>query len=499
MDVFNSRSRVFDGYLSKVSGDRKEELNKLLTKELEQFFRMNSTTSSTYGKLQHFIVTQKNSTKYFEASEFRIHYKNKIVRTFDERPKLYDLHSIVNKNRVKGIIESFNSMKISIPSEGGEKVVQEKFFNCLEGILYDDVTDENYWRVSGEWYQVSVKYTVEVYTEYIRVLKSSLLDVAKYPLEISWPLIPDRVLPVKEGTNKKTFKNELEMYKTRRFIREGDYNNLYIDRPSFIVTDAKVVQCGIEISDLFQWVPNSSGSSTIYLYHVKKVFGADGYRSVICQILCSAHTLHNALNCAGGEKDSSARLLFDFIQDTQNKSPSIIRKYANYAEFREQLRSATFVFSPIFETGERELDKDYMALTKYDFNDFGDEIEPSYRHGLNMELHKFLLKEKFIHSDGEFTTKWFEACSVPDDVGFRHVRNEKGLLVDSFPGKEISNLKPKDLRKLLKRKYYKTVDALSTKLLIVQMSEALHNMGFGFKICQIEGEEDKKLHEILDH
>lgn len=78
---------------------------------------------------------------------------------------------------------------------------------------------------------------------------------------------------------------------------------------------------------------------------------------------------------------------------------------------------------------------------------------------------------------GEFTTKWVDSCSVANDRGFHHVRNGKGLLVDSFPGEKISNLKPKDLRQILKVKYNKTVDALSTKQLILHVSDVFHSMG----------------------
>lgn len=364
---------------------------------------------------------------------------------------------------INGVIKSFSAMKISI----GEKFKREFIFNCLEGVFYDDVTEKNYWRVGGHWYEVSCKYTFEVYTEYISVLKASLLNKDDCPLKINWPLKCDRNLPETKSDN---FGNQLKIYNRTRFISEGEYNNLYNALPFFIVTDARVVPYGLEICDLFQYIPNPEKKCTIYLHHVKKAFGADGYRCAICQILSSAYSLHNALNCEG--EDSTAKKLFDFIQNNSHNSTGF--KYANYKEFREQLRNATFVFSPLFDTGERELDKDRMALIKYDFSDFEEKIEPSFREGLKRELESFLLKEEFIHPDGEFTAKWFDSCSVVNDRGF-HVQNEMGFFFDPFPGEKYRKLKQKGLRKILKEKYYKTVDALSTKQLIVHMSDALHS------------------------
>lgn len=80
--------------------------------------------------------------------------------------------------------------------------------------------------------------------------------------------------------------------------------------------------------------------------------------------------------------------------------------------------------------------------------------------------------------------KWFEACSVKSDKGFAREKDAKGHSFDPFPGKQA-------VRKILKEKYYQTVDALAIKQLIVNMCEELTQMGFGFKICQIKGEEDK--------
>lgn len=116
-----NRSTEFDVYLSKVSEDRKVELDNLLLKELNIFFRLAPSKESTFGNMTDFLITQKNSTKYFEASKYQIHLKNNLVKTFDDNPKLHDLHDIVNKNKINGIIEGFNAIKNFLPSrERGE-------------------------------------------------------------------------------------------------------------------------------------------------------------------------------------------------------------------------------------------------------------------------------------------------------------------------------------------------------------------------------------------
>lgn len=173
----------------------------------------------------------------------------------------------------------------------------------------------------------------------------------------------------------------------KRFVNEGVYCNLYENvSPSFIVTDARVAPNGIEICDLFQFVSSPGQKSTFYLHHIKKAFGADGYRVAICQILCSAYSLHNALCCEGCNKDSSAYKLFECVQ---HESVGIV----DYKEFREKLRNATFVLSPLFPSGERDLDKDNLTLVKYNFSDFEKSIEPKLREDLKKELEPFLLKK----------------------------------------------------------------------------------------------------------
>lgn len=496
----NFRSREFDGYLSKVSKGRKLELDKLLYTELDKFFRLTSPQQrdDLFGKLKDFIITQKDSTKYFEASKFNIHFHNKCLKTFDECPQLQDIHGIVSRKvanvSMTDFIKIFDGLKISIPPKTGERNVKVKLFNCLEGIFYDDDAEKNYWRVGNDWYEVSSKYSFDVYIAYARVLKVSLLRKKDCHLKMLWPLKSGRKLPDHEFENKKKFKIWLENYCSERFVPEGEYNKLYNGRYSFIVTDAKVAPHGVEISDLFQYIPNPTDKSKIYLYHVKKAHGADGYRVAICQILSSAYYLHDSFKKVSS-KDSPAYKLFEFIRDNRQNVKGIY-EYENYKEFLDHLRNATFVFSPLFESGERDLDKDYTALIKYDFSDFEEMIEPiELREFFRKELKTFLFDNEFIYQDGEFTTKWFESCSVINDRGF-HVPDKNGHYFDPFPGKQFGKLTQKRIRSILKEKYYKTVDGLSIKQLIVHMSEVLNFMGFGFKICQIEGEGDALLHNL---
>lgn len=481
--------------MSKVPKNRKDELDRLLHNELQQFFGITNSNGGVFGKLKDFLITQKNSTKYFAATKFHLYHKTKIIQTFEESPNLQDIHHIVRKNVrsncISGLIQKFSELKIAIPPKKGERSVKESLFNCLEGIFYDDATEMSYWRVGGDWYQVSSRYTFEVYAEYIRVLKASLIDRDASPLKLKWPLKSELDFPDKKSMNPKLYRIELKKYRETRFVTEGIYNKLYKDQPSFIVTDSDVAPYGVEICDLFQCVPNPEGKPTIYLYHVKKAFNADGYRVAICQILCSAYFLHDSFKRDETSRDSAAFKLFQYIQKNRDKSLGIY-EFNDYKEFMEHLRNATFVFSPLFDTGERELDKDFMALIKYDFSDFEDEIEPQFRAGLEIALYSFLLKEEYILPGGEFTAKWFETCSVGNDAGF-YVCNETGSFIDPFPSREISNMDPKQLRRILKGKYYKIVDGLSIKQLIVHMSEVLHSMGFKLKICQIEGVVDDRL------
>lgn len=380
-------------------------------------------------------------------------------------------------------IKSFEKLQISIKPPDGKRRVKKKLFNCLEGIFYDDVTKKDYWRVRDDWYEVSSKYCIEVSKEYFRVIRASLLNESDCYLSIKWPLKPDREIPQKKDVQPKIYRLNVNSYKQSRYVKEGDYCNLYETVPHVVVTDSRVIFYGIEICDFFQHITNLNGKSTIYLYHVKKAFGADGYRSVTCQILQSANLLYNAFNCEGGSTDSSTYKLFEFLQEKY--------QYKNYKEFLTLLKNTTFVLSLLFASGSRELDKD-MILTKYNFSDFEDQIDIAFRENLKNKLDSFMLNNEFIHSDGEFTNKWFEACSVVNDRGF-HIQNENGFFVDPFPGKKFSNLTPQALRKILKAKYFKTVNELSTKPLIVQTQNALKAMGFGFKICQIEGEKDTLL------
>ncbi len=169
---------------------------------------------------------------------------------------------------------------------------------------------------------------------------------------------------------------------------------------------------------------------------------------------------------------SPAFKLFDSV----NKKTSV---YSDYKEFLADLRNAKYIFSPLFESGARDLDKDYKALLNYNLRDFEDESEPESRDNLKIELKSFLLSFEYIYQDGKFTQKWYDACAVVRDRGF-DVKNDRGRHVDPFPSSR--NLSSMQIRKILKRKYYKTVKGLSVKQLIVHLSEFLTSMGFGLKI-----------------
>lgn len=447
-------------------------------------------SDNVLGKLKNFMITQKHSTKYFEAADYIIYKNGKLLKKFKERPQLHELHTIVVKNYPSNSLASFRKrfmeLKISSTSPpGDENTIREKLFNCLEGVFYDELTEKNYWRVSSSWYQVTGKYSFDIYAEYIRVLKKSLLGKTESSLTHLWPLRGNREKPANDQTNKKGFELTLQRYRQGRFVKEGEYNLLYQEVPYFTVTDCIVAPFGIEICDLFQFVPNSDGKFTINLYHVKKAFGADGYRVAICQILSCAYYLHDSFT-RKGSTDSAAYKLFLCVEKHQKDKMPL----KNYDEFLEQLRSATIIFCPLFESGNRELDTEYMSRIKYDFSDIEDSIDPEFREDLKTELESFLLNSKYIYPDKDFTQKWYDACAVTRDQGF-FVRNDRGFAVDPFPKRP--NLNSKQLRRILKEKYYKTVNGLGTKQLIVHMSEVLNYLGFGFQICQIEGAGDEFL------
>lgn len=172
--------------------------------ELERFFGANiifsTRTEAPIGNLKNFLITQKNSAKYFEASEFHIYQNQKFKKKLYERPKLDDIRAIVYNIRtttpIKGGIKNIlKALRISITTKKGEKGLKEKFVDCLEGIFYEGEEEENYWRVGGRWYLVSRKYTFEIYKEYIKVLKTSLIDKENCPLRHTWPLLSTRIIP----------------------------------------------------------------------------------------------------------------------------------------------------------------------------------------------------------------------------------------------------------------------------------------------------------------
>lgn len=423
--------------------------------------------------------------------------------------QLDDLHRIVRQNvdlTDELFEDSFNNLFISDTPTPGKEPVKETLFNCLEGTFHDDLSEKDYWIIGDAWYESSsYKYSLEVYKEYIRIHNELLLDKADCCVNLKWPFKVYRTFPV-EARNAKEYKCKIELYKKHRFVDEGCYCALYKGHTSIIVTDSHVVPNGIEICDFFQHIPHPDGTSTVYLYHAKKAFGADGYRSVICQIRDSATFLYNSLYTDGGSKNSPASKLFDFVDVKVQNDSSGIYKCKDFHEFRECLKNAVFVFCPLFASGERELDKlkDCEIVTKYNFSDIEGQIDIAFRekHQINLpfseklklknELYSFLLNSEYIYPNADFTTKWHDACSVRNDRGF-HVKNEQGHLVDPFPN---GNLKPQGLLKILKAKYYQNVDGLAIKQELVSLWYELRAMGFSLQICQIEGENDPYLNVI---
>ncbi|KAG4068237.1 hypothetical protein HA402_007757 [Bradysia odoriphaga] len=448
------RSRKFEGFLSKVPKNRKVQLDNMFQQELHTFFRLRAGSKSdeAMDKLKDFSIVQSCNKKYFQAKHFYILFNRKVVQIFSKRPQLNDLRDIVNSKIFAKDLDNFKkgleSIEISVPAkQTGEKHAKEKLINCLEGVFYDDDMERNYWRVKGEWYQVTGKYSLDIYSEYIRILKTCLLDKVDCSLKELWPKIE--------------VKSKIE------FIFEGDYCKLYDNAPNFIVCDSNDLK-GVEICDLVEFI--TIGKSTMRLHFVKKAFGADGYRVAFFQILCAVRYLYDSIQKGDRSNDSAAFKLFTIINKNKKASTP---QFATYKLFLDELQSATIVFSPLFESGNRKLDNDYMALLKYDFSDIEEHVDNGYRDGLETELKNFLVDSGYIYqSDGVFTEKWFDACAVINDRGF-HVKNDRGHYFDPFPGKGISNMKPDKLRKILKKKYYKTVDGLSVKQAFVHCAEVL--------------------------
>lgn len=82
--------------MSKVSKNRKVELDALLLKELDEFFQI---TSPSVDRLKHFLITTKDSTKYFDPTTYEVYYRKETpIKTFDEHIQLDDIHSVVRQN-----------------------------------------------------------------------------------------------------------------------------------------------------------------------------------------------------------------------------------------------------------------------------------------------------------------------------------------------------------------------------------------------------------------
>ncbi len=391
----------------------------------------------------------------FEGTTFLVKSSNDM--------QLSKFHSILHRDFHPGkqILKNLDNIFIFVYF--GEQRVKKTLLNCLQGKFCDDSYKNDYWIVGGDWYEKSNDYAVEIFKQYHQVIRRSLRTKEDSHVYISWPYKP---------TNMNT---------KLPYIDERSYNDKYEAIPDFVVTDFRFIMYGVEICDLFQHIPNTNGKS-IYLYHVKKVFGPSAYRDVIGQIRTSATLLYNDLSSKGATVDSSAFKLFQFVQ----KNLAEDDKYKDFDEFRLYLKDATYVLAPLFKSGQRDLDKDSAFRTTFDFNDIKNEIRPKFWDRLRIELLEFLSNHEFINSHKEFTTKWYETFAIPDDRRF-------DAYVNSFPSKKVSGLEPHILLKILKRQYYKQIDGLAVKQLIVDIiNDQLKKMNFRFMICQIEKSENDK-------
>lgn len=461
----------------------KTRLNEELRSSLLRFLELTPSSKNEFMKFQ---IIVDDLTDYFKAVSFTVYHADEELQTYGQVPTIDDFHSLYDSNTM-----SVDDIEIAINSSNGEHKRKRKLFDCLEGILYDDTTKKNYGRVGGEWYEDSSKYHIEIFRHYHKIKREAVMS-KEDSLLIEWSLNPKRQFPSKGEMTSKEFNDKMESYKQKRYVEERIYiQSCKIHNPSLVITDSFIKPHGIEICDIFEHIRNPSGQSKIRLYFVKKVFGADGYRSVICQMKASANLLFNDVRFRE-DANSSVYKLYQFVKDKLNGSD----KFLDYKEFCDRLKNAVFVLCPLFKSGKRDLDDDNPLHTQYNFHDIANEIHPYYRDGLKHHLLSFLLNDKYIHPSGEFTTKWFETCAITNDKGFllkrpvSDLRGEKFVFVDSFPGRDISNMEPRNLLKILKRKYYKKIDGLGTKELVVQLSHNLNFMEFDFKICQIEGVED---------
>lgn len=268
-----------------------------------------------------FDVCNVEYEKYFEAEKYVVAYKQHRFE-FTSHPSGKDiLDELKNLEESPTSTQELANIKINTESSLGE-------WHTTKGTLYDHLhgevelnNDEKYFLIDKNLYKAKADFLEKMNQNFISRLNTDdlLLHADNSSQFIDW------------GN-----------------ISEGEYNELYLQQPSFVVAD-RVTLKGIEVFDLLYFGQDNK----IYIVQVKNGLGSST-RDACSQIRNSADVIENAINDGQTEK---LRELYRLLSRTT--------KVSYHADLQRIMRTFTEdEFLNLFRNNERI----YLLLFKYRAN-----------------------------------------------------------------------------------------------------------------------------------
>lgn len=378
-----------------------------------------------------------------------------------------------------------------------------------------------YWRFCSNWCQVRSDRLAVIQQKFRQLLKGNLmsdLDSAylfkKFPIPSTSTLNgSDNSINPEPSTSASAISQDVPplplSQQSSRDNLEQEYNCKYASEGNFLVGD-KITANNIELFDLLRY---DSVNGKVHIYHVKRKFG-QSTRDAASQLTNSAKLIYDDI-IGSGEKTLHKHYT-QLVEKSDINAKLVEWGITSKEQYLNLFRNnkLTFVYAFVDEdnkTANRSLKDELQIKEKISIADLIEKLELyktqmndntnflSIINGLNRivfqlpetetividtlaeNLLKFLVKEKFIESNGNVTSKLLFGINF-SQMG---LINKPMQTFHEFTNKFLPKI---NFFELVLRQYRSLYQTLIAKIELQRLYRFIGEVGFEFKICEIERE-----------
>lgn len=320
--------------LRKANAAETNMLNAALKSHMESYIQKKEDFVEHLSDLD---LCQQTASGFSYAHNFKICIKRKQIDC-SETPTLAMVLDLIRQNTKTTIVRggtsnnSYTTDNVKIRYDQNKSRINKSLFHLIEGTMMH--CDQMCYRIDRNWYYTNEDHIRTVHINFRSFLRDHLITDGPAVLQERW----------------------------ERRIKEGDYNDLYLRNPNFLVGD-DCTYGGIELFDLMMYDPQSKQT---YLYYVKKKLIGET-RILAFQLMTATDTLDK---CFIRNPDALTNLrgyYASIVKRYTQKECRLSQYFNTFEKFRTLLsrkNRVTFICA-VFEPGA-----DDVLLKERDANDY---------------------------------------------------------------------------------------------------------------------------------